>query len=73
MAVNIIGTPKLEPKKVNRKVHLRQEKIAPYVFVLPFILTFLVFFLYPIISTIIIDFQEILRAGRCPVYWTKKL
>ena len=41
-------------------VHFRHEKIAPYVFVLPFILTFLVFFLYPIISTINMSFQEIL-------------
>ncbi|MHB8062989.1 MAG: carbohydrate ABC transporter permease, partial [Ruminiclostridium sp.] len=61
MAVDIIvGTPALKPKKAKKKVHLRQEKIAPYVFVLPFILTFLVFFLYPIISTIIMSFQEIL-------------
>ena len=41
----------------------RQEKVAPYVFVLPFILTFLIFFLYPIISTAIMSTQEILGPG----------
>jgi len=32
---------------------------APYVFVAPFVLTFLVFFLYPLINTIFMSFQEI--------------
>ena len=31
----------------------------PYIFVLPFIISFLVFFLYPMISTVIMSFQEI--------------
>jgi|BioPla2DNA2_1021312.scaffolds.fasta_scaffold36546_2 arabinosaccharide transport system permease protein len=43
-----------------RARYIKQEKIAPYVFVLPFILTFLIFFLYPIISTIIMSTQQIL-------------
>jgi len=34
-------------------------KVAPYIFVLPFIITFLVFFLYPIISSVIMSFQDI--------------
>lgn len=38
---------------------LYSKKIAPYVFVLPFVITFLIFFLYPIISTFIMSFQNI--------------
>jgi arabinosaccharide transport system permease protein len=51
---------------VNKKTpaSLRQfaynQKIAPYVFVAPFVVTFLIFFLYPIISTVIMSFQNIL-------------
>lgn len=63
MTVNTTNSMKLQPKKSTRKVHLKQEKIAPYIFVLPFILTFLVFFLYPIIATVITSFQEILGPG----------
>lgn len=36
------------------------QKAAPYVFVAPFLFTFLLFFLYPIISTVIMSFQRIL-------------
>ena len=35
-------------------------KVAPYVFVLPFVLTFLVFWLYPLVSAILMSFQNIL-------------
>lgn len=35
------------------------QKTAPYLFVLPFLLSFLLFFLYPIISTVIMSFQRI--------------
>lgn len=38
-------------------------KIIPYIFVLPFVLSFLIFFLYPIISTVIMSFQKILGPG----------
>ena len=48
------------PKKAGKRIHLKQQQIAPYIFVLPFIISFLVFFLYPIVSTIIMSFQEIL-------------
>jgi arabinosaccharide transport system permease protein len=33
--------------------------VAPYFFILPFLLTFLVFFLYPLISAFIMSFQQI--------------
>lgn len=39
---------------------LYSRKIAPYVFVAPFILSFLIFFIYPIYTTIIMSFQEVL-------------
>jgi arabinosaccharide transport system permease protein len=35
----------------------------PYIFVLPFIITFLLFFLYPIISAVVMSFQKILGPG----------
>ncbi len=41
------------------KTLLYSQKIAPYVFVLPFILTFTIFFIYPLISTTIMSFQSI--------------
>lgn len=47
-----------EPTK--RKSLLYSQKLAPYVFVGPFIITFLLFFLYPVISSIIMSFQEVL-------------
>lgn len=39
---------------------LYSQKLAPYVFVAPFIITFFLFFAYPIISSIIMSFQEVL-------------
>ncbi|MDR0928685.1 MAG: sugar ABC transporter permease [Oscillospiraceae bacterium] len=38
---------------------LYSQTIAPYVFVLPFLLTFLVFFVYPLTSTLRMSFQDI--------------
>ena len=35
------------------------QKAAPYVFVAPFVLVFLVFFLYPIVSTVVMSFQSV--------------
>lgn len=60
MSVDVARTPGLQQNKVRGKFRLTQEKVAPYIFVLPFIVSFLVFFLYPIISTSIMSFQEIL-------------
>ena len=42
---------------------LYSQKAAPYVFVSPFILTFLIFFAYPLISTVLMSFQEIKGSG----------
>jgi quercetin dioxygenase-like cupin family protein len=56
--------------KVNTRVKINKiystinsEKVMPYIFVLPFIITFLVFFLYPIISALIMSFQDIKGPG----------
>lgn len=42
----------------NKKFNIHQ-KWVPYVFVSPFIITFLVFFLYPLISSVSMSFHEI--------------
>ena len=33
------------------------QKAAPYVFIAPFVIIFSIFFLYPIVSTIVMSFQ----------------
>ncbi|MBJ8191993.1 sugar ABC transporter permease, partial [Bacillus cereus] len=39
---------------------IHSSRTAPYVFVLPFLLSFALFFAYPVISTVIMSFQEVL-------------
>ena len=39
---------------------LYSQKLAPYIFVAPFVIVFLVFFLYPIVSTVIMSFQSVI-------------
>ncbi|QGH35984.1 ABC transporter permease subunit [Gracilibacillus salitolerans] len=46
-------------RKQKLKKLLFSPKLAPYTFVLPFILAFVIFFVYPIISTITMSFQNI--------------
>ncbi|MDD3902679.1 MAG: sugar ABC transporter permease [Sphaerochaeta sp.] len=41
-----------------KRIHTSMQ-IAPYVFILPFIASFLIFYLYPIISTFIMGFQQV--------------
>lgn len=41
------------------KLKLNSQKIAPYVFVLPFVLLFGIFFIYAIGSTIVMSFQSV--------------
>jgi arabinosaccharide transport system permease protein len=45
---------------VKFKKVLYSQKAAPYVFVLPFILSFLIFWIYPLFSTVKMSFQSIL-------------
>ena len=47
---------------LNRQL-LYSQKLAPYVFIAPFLITFVVFFVYPFISTILMSFQEITGSG----------
>jgi len=55
---------KIEAKKENKwKRVFVSQKAAPYVFLTPFILSFLVFLLYPIISTFIMSFEKINGPG----------
>lgn len=42
------------------KKFLYSQKIAPYVFVLPFAITFIIFFIYPISNTVLMSFQNVL-------------
>lgn len=42
---------------------LNSKKFVPYVMVLPFVLTFTIFFLYPILSAIHLSFQEVIGFG----------
>lgn len=39
---------------------LYSAKAAPYIFTAPFVLSFCIFFLYPLISVVIMSFQSIL-------------
>ena len=45
------------------KKFLYSQKAAPYVFVLPFILSFAFFWVYPLCSTITMSFQDIKPTG----------
>ena len=45
------------------KKFLYSQKAAPYVFVVPFILSFVIFWIYPLCSTITMSFQDIKPAG----------
>ena len=47
---------------LNREL-LYSQKLAPYVFVAPFIIIFAVFFVYPMITTVLMSFQEITGSG----------
>ena len=41
------------------KNFLYSQKVAPYVFVLPFILSFFIFWVYPLITAFTMSFQDI--------------
>ncbi len=54
---------KVEKKKSFFTKFLYSQKTAPYVFVLPFMLSFVIFWIYPMLSTITMSFQDIKPAG----------
>lgn len=41
------------------KRFMYSQKVAPYVFILPFVLTFVIFFAYPVVSAIMMSFQKV--------------
>lgn len=43
---------------------LYSQKIAPYVFVLPFVLSLIIFWAYPLISGIVMSFQDVSFGGK---------
>lgn len=60
------NVPTGQPPKTQRPTRsqwsrfIHSSRTAPYVFVLPFLLSFALFFAYPVISTVIMSFQEVL-------------
>src|SRR5690625_5220519 len=55
-------------KETSKWSFLNSQKVAPYVFVFPFILSFLVLTLYPTIQAFIMSFQNILP-GQVRLIW----
>ena len=47
-------TQTLKPRKRNRS----QRQIAPYLFILPFLLSFLAFFLVPVVYSVVISLMK---------------
>lgn len=45
------------------KKFLYSQKVAPYVFIAPFVITFVVFFAYSIVSMILMSFQNVAGAN----------
>jgi arabinosaccharide transport system permease protein len=45
---------------VKRISYFRSYKLVPYVFVLPFILSFCAFYLYPLVGTTVMSFQKVI-------------
>lgn len=50
-------------KKGGFKKLFYSQKIAPYVFILPFVITLLLFFAYPLVSAVIMSFQKVSARG----------
>lgn len=49
----------MEKKKSIFQKFMYSQKTAPYVFVLPFLLSFCIFWIYPLCSTVVMSFQDI--------------
>ena len=54
-----VNKPAFSRRGNPRMGFLYNKKLAPYLFVLPFVISFLVFFLYPTFETIAMSFQKI--------------
>ena len=53
----------MEKKKSIWHKFIYSQKVAPYVFVLPFIISFILWWIYPMISTVTMSFQDIKPTG----------
>src|SRR5699024_11959882 len=54
-------TSKIEMKEPNKFIKfINSKKLVPYIFVSPFLISFLVLTLYPVIKGITMSFQEVL-------------
>ena len=64
---------KTETEQLGRSRSLKSllysPKIAPYVFIAPFVIVFLVFYVYPIISSFIMSFQNVVPGQTTFVGW----
>lgn len=49
----------MQPEQAKRR-RINPQKLAPYLFIMPFILSFLLFFSYPLVKAVIMSFQSIL-------------
>jgi len=55
-----VHSEEIPGKKFSFRKLLYSQKIAPYVFILPFVLTFLIFWMFPLVKAGIMSFQEVL-------------
>lgn len=53
----------MEKKRSAWHRFIYSQKVAPYVFVLPFIISFILWWIYPMISTVTMSFQDIKPTG----------
>lgn len=60
-----------EPLRIGSRLKslLYSAKIAPYVFIAPFVIVFLVFYVYPIISSFVMSFQNVVPGQTTFVGW----
>ena len=56
---------------LQKKRWITDPKVVPYVFIAPFLIFFLVIYLYPFISTILMSFQKIDGPGSVEWIGTK--
>ncbi len=56
-------TNKIKIRSFSLRRIINSQSIVPYVFVLPFVITFLLFYLYPILSAVTMSFQDIQGFG----------
>lgn len=59
MASGLPFINKKEVRKLKIKKFLYSQKVAPYVFVIPFILSFAIFWIYPLCSSVFMSFEKI--------------